>query len=545
MPEPVPTVAKSNLPPLPHPSGGPWQAWRVPVFRSLLLAGLVSDIGTFVQTVGAAWLMLSLTGRPTYVALIQTASTLPFFLLALPAGAIADAVNRRKLILAAEFWMVFCATALALLALLELLTPWVLLGLTFALALGAAVEAPAWQASMPDLVPSEDLQSALALDSAEFNVARTVGPGLGGIVVAIAGAAAAFILNAFSFLGVILVILGWKAPTRKPSDVPPEHVLAGVTAGFRYARYAPALRGVLFRSGSFVFFASSLWALLPIIARDLKGGSAAYGFLLAAFGAGAVAAPPLLHALRRDKLTEPLAIGATLTFAGVCAVLGHPQGWPVLILALAAGGAAWVTLMSALNTVVQTSVPEWVRARAMSIYLLVFQGSLAAGSAIWGVIAARASVRVALTIAAVGLIATIEARIHFPLPRRPVDVAPWPHWPALRLIIQPSPEEGPVMVTVEYRIDLQKSREFLAAMKRLEVVRRRDGAINWGLFYDPATPTHYLETFLVDSWAEHLRQHARQTAADREIAQQVRSVAEGEPTVSHFVFARPNARRRA
>jgi MFS family permease len=541
----VVTVAKSDVPQPPRPSRGAWQALRIPAFRSLLLAGLVSDIGTFVQTVGAAWLMLSLTGRPTYVALIQTASTLPFFLFALPAGAMADVVNRRKLILAAEFWMVLCATALALLAVLELLTPWVLLGLTFALALGVAVEVPAWQASMPDLVPAQDLHSALALDGAEFNVASAVGPGLGGIVVAMAGAGAAFILNAFSFFGVILVILGWKGPARKPSNLPPEHVLAGITAGFRYARYAPALRGVLFRSGLFVFFASSFWALLPIIARDLKGGSATYGFLLAAFGAGAVAGPPLLHALRQDRPTEPLAIGATLAFAGVCAVMGHPQGLLVLFLALAAGGAAWVTLMSALNTAAQTSVPQWVRARALSIYLLVFQGSMAAGSAIWGGIAARTSVRVALTIAAVGLIATVEARIHFPLPRGPVDVTPWIHWAAPKLFIEPSPEEGPVMVTVEYRVDPQRSREFLAAMKRLEVVRRRDGAINWGLFYDPATPTRYLETFMVDSWAEHMRQHERQTAADREIARQVRSVAEEEPAVSHLVFARPNTRRRA
>lgn len=545
MPAPQVTVAKSSVRPSPRPSQGPWRVLRVTGLRSLLLAGLASDLGSFVQAVGAAWLMLSLTGKPNYVALVQTAAALPFFLLALPGGAIAESINRRRLFLAAEFWMVFCATALAFLALVELLTPLSLLILTFALALGAAVEAPVWQAAVADLAPPSDLESALALDGAESNLASAVGPGLGGVVVHFAGAASAFILNAFSFFGVILVATKGREPARKPGNPTPEYVLTGITAGFRYVLDTPPLRGVLLRSGLFVFCASSLWALLPMIARDLKRGPITYGLFLAAFGAGAVGGPPLLRALRRDKPSEPLAIAATLIFAGVCAVMGHAQRLPLLFVVMAAGGAAWVTLLSAFNAAAQTSLPPWVRARALSIYLLVFYGSLAAGSAIWGGIAARASVRAALTVAAVGLIATVQARIRFTVPSAALDLAPSVRWPAPKLYLEPGPEEGPWMVTVEYRVDPQRSREFLAALNRLEEIRRRAGAINWGVFYDPATPARYLETYLVDSWAEHLRQQELRTPADREIEQQVRSVAEGEPTVSQFVLARANAQSRA
>jgi len=303
---------RSDPPVLPSP----WRPLRIVIFRNLLIADLVSDIGTFMQSVGAAWLMTSLSHSPLYIALIQTASALPFFLLALPAGSIGDICDRRRLILGTEVWMFAIAAVLAVTTISGVITPWLLLLLTFSLSMGDAIEAPTWRAILPELVNRDDLSAALALNGIEFNLARAVGPGLAGLIIAATGVAVAFTLNALSFLGVILVIARWKRPARK-SKLPVETLRGASSAAVRYVRYSPGIRTLLLRSACLVFFASSFWALLPMVAKELSKGPIAYGLLLGFFGAGAVLGAVELPRARSALSMEAIISVATATFAAV------------------------------------------------------------------------------------------------------------------------------------------------------------------------------------------------------------------------------------
>src|SRR5580698_2559405 len=318
---------------------------QIPIFRSLLIADLVSDIGMFMQSVGAAWLMLSLTPNPTMVALVQTFSTLPFFLIAIPAGALADVVDRRKLILFTELWMFTWSVVLAVLTIAGVMSPWLLLLLILLFSMGAALEGPGWQAIFPELVPRQELTSALALNGIEFNLARAVGPGLAGVIVAIAGAATAFVINAFSFLGVIAVIFRWKRPVHNRLT-PVETIGESISAGFRYFRYAPRLRGVVLRAGVAMLFVSAFWALLPIVARNLGKGAVGYGLLLSSFGAGAIAGALLLPRLRSRMSREDILSAGIAVVALVVAALGYLHTLIFLCPVLFVGGAAWTPFLS-------------------------------------------------------------------------------------------------------------------------------------------------------------------------------------------------------
>jgi MFS family permease len=521
----------------------PWHPLRLPVFRSLLIADLVSDTGMFMQSVGAAWLMLSLTPNPTMVALVQTVSTLPYFLIAIPAGALADIVDRRKLILCTELWMFAWSLVLAVLTIAGVMSPWLLLLLILLFSMGAALEGPGWQAIFPELVSKQDLTPALALNGIEFNLSRAVGPGLAGIVVAVAGAATAFVVNAFSFLGVIAVIYRWKRPLRKRLT-PVETIGEGISAGFRYFRYSPDLRGIVLRAGVAMLFVSAFWALLPIVAGDLGAGSIGYGLLLSSFGAGAIAGALLLSRLRSQISTESILSAGIAIVALVIATLGYLHKLVFLCPVLFVGGIAWTPFMSVLNTVVQNLAPEWVRARVLAFYLLVFQGSIAAGSVLWGAVAGRFGLRITFSAAAIGLAASLVLRVHYAVPREIGDLSTWNHWPSLTAFAQPALDEGPVLVTVEYMIGPEKAEDFKNAMYHYQNVRRRDGAIRWNLYYDAKIPARYLETFIVRSWAEHLRQHDRFTVADRKVEDLVHSLVQQPPRVSHFIHAtQPKGRR--
>src|SRR6202140_4908573 len=295
---------------------GPWQPLRNRTFRNLLASNLISDVGTFMQSVGAAWLMTSLTRNPLYIALIQTASALPFFLLALPAGSIGDIFDRRKLILGTETWMLVIAVVLTVATFAGVMTPWLLLLLTLGLSIGDAVESPTWRAIFPELVNSDDLPGALALNGIEFNLARAVGPGLAGLIIAAVGVATAFALNALSFLGVIFVVAKWKRPARK-STLPAETFRGATYAAIRYVRYSPGIRTLLLRSAFLIFFTSSFWALLPTAARELSKSPVAYGSLLGFFGVGAVLGALVFQRARSKLSTETILSVATATFAAV------------------------------------------------------------------------------------------------------------------------------------------------------------------------------------------------------------------------------------
>jgi MFS family permease len=519
----------------------PWRPLRLPLFRNLLIADLVSDVGAFMQSVGAAWLMTSLNSNPMHIALIQTASALPFFLLALPAGSIGDIVDRRKLILRTEMWMLVVAAVLAALTLGHWMTPWLLLFLTFALSVGDAMEAPAWRAIFPELVSKEDLSPALALNGIEFNLARAVGPALAGLLIAAVGVGIAFALNALSFLGVIYVIARWKRHSSK-SKLPSETLAGATTAALRYVRYSPSVRVLLLRAACVIFFSSSFWALLPTIAQGLHGGSLAYGLLLAFFGAGAVVGAVVLQRMRKAYSIETVVSAATAIFAGVLWLTAVVHHLWILCIVLCFGGAAWTIFMSVFNTLVQHLAPDWVRARVLSVYLFVFQGSVAVGSAVWGFAAGRTSPQTAVLLSGFGIAACLLLRFPFRLSDPGMALEVWNHWGKPVPFAEPAPDQGPVLVTIEYKIDPEHAAAFLEAVHGYERVRRRDGATRWGIFYDAELPGKYLETFVVDSWAEHQRQHDRFTIADRALKKRVLGYTLEPTRVHHFVYARKSKR---
>jgi MFS family permease len=368
----------------PESGASPWSPLSQAVFRALWIAAVASNIGTWMQSVGAAWLMTSLTPSPLLVALMQTATSLPVFLVGLPAGTLADVVDRRKLLLVTQAWMLLVALILGVITWVGLVSAWALLALTFLLGLGAALSGPAWQAIIPDLVEREEIAPAVALDAMGINVARAVGPAIGGFVVAAAGSGAVFLLNAVSFLGILVVIYRWRR-THTPSDAPPEDMLGATAAGLRYVRHAPALQTVLVRIGVFSLGASALWALLPAVARhDLSLDATGYGIILGSLGLGAVGGALLLPRLRRTLSVDALTAAATLVFALATLAFAYLRLVPVLVVSMMAGGVAWIAMMSSLTAAAQTASPAWVRARALGIYLLVFQGLMAAGSFAWG-----------------------------------------------------------------------------------------------------------------------------------------------------------------
>ncbi len=530
----------------PEPGVSPWSPLRQAVFRAVWTASITSNIGTWMQSVGAAWLMTSLTPSPLLVALMQTAASLPVFLLGLPAGALADVVDRRKLLLVTETWMLVVALALGVLTLAGLMSAWTLLALTFLLGLGAALDAPAWQAIIPELVERQELPSAVALNATGFNVARALGPALGGLVVAAAGPAAVFLLNAASFLAVLVAIYRWRR-ARVPSDAPPEDMLGATAAGMRYVRHAPALQAVLVRIGVFILGASALWALLPVMARHELGLDATgYGIVLGSLGFGAVGAALLLPRLRRSLPVDRLTAAATLVFAGATLALAYVRFMPLLVACMMAGGMAWLAMMSSLTVAAQTASPAWVRARALGIYLLVFQGLMAVGSFGWGALAEQFGNGTALSVAALALVGGLAATWRWPLHMvQRLDLSPSSHWADPKLVMTPDPEDGPVLITVEYRVPAERASDFMEAMDAMRIFRRREGAVRWDLFRDLADPDRYLETFVVVSWAEHMRQHGRVTVADQ--ATEARAFAfqqEGvEPVASHLIAARAYDRR--
>ena len=517
---------------------GLWRPLRTPLFRKLLLADLASDIGTFMQAVGAAWLMVSLGASALQVALTQTAVALPFFLLALPAGALGDIVDRRRLILFTEIWMVVVAVLLAAATIGGWMTPWLLLALTFALAAGDAIEAPSWRALLPELVKREDLAAASALSGIEFNLARAIGPALAGLLIAFIGIGSTFVLNVVSFFGVIALVARWKRPSRART-APRETVSGATVAALRYVRHSPVVGGLTWRAGITMFFASALLALLPTLASQVGGNAGSYGVLLGTFGAGAVAGALLMQPARQRWSTEAVASAGVALLGMSIVAAGRLTSLVALGGLMLVAGAAWIVFISLASALVQSLAPEWVRSRVLAVFLLAFQGGLAIGSAVWGALADRLGVGSTLLWAGLGTAATAVLGRMARLPDHVDDVSPWNHWrmPAIVKDLGPALDEGPVLVTIEYLVDPARVAEFLSAIHAYEGVRRRDGASDWGVYRDVERAGVYLETFTVSTWAEHLRQHERATRADGELEERLRRAARTEPAVRHLISA--------
>jgi MFS family permease len=393
---------------------------REPLFRSLWSAAVISYTGTWMQNVGAGWLMTQLTVSPLMVALVQAASTLPVFLVILPAGALADMVDRRRLLLITQAWMVAASGLLGIFTLLGWVTPWILLAFTFMLGLGAVMNDPAWQAITPEIVCAENHAPAVALNSVGFNVARSVGPALGGIVIAATSSGIAFLMNAASFFGVIFFLYRWKRPSFEHGAT--TRMLESLRAGLQYMRGDHVVHCVLIRTGAFSIAASSLLALLPVIARE--HGATGYGLLLGAFGLGALAGAAVLPRLRNRYSVDGVVAGAIVLFALTTFAAGRAHSFHWLLFILFGAGIAWIAILACLNVAAQTMSPPWMRARALSMYLLVLQGGMAIGSAAWGALATKAGVPTTMLCSAATLVLGLVTVRRYRLTARELEFTP-------------------------------------------------------------------------------------------------------------------------
>lgn len=405
--------------PLSH--GSAWAPLREPLFRSLWIAAVICYVGRWILTVASGWLMTSLTLSPLMVSLVQAASTLPAFLILLPAGALADTIDRRRFLLATQTWMVITAALLGVLTILNLVTPWILILFTFLIGFGAVMNDPAWQAITPEVVSEKNFSAGVALNSAGYNLGRAVGPAIGGLIIALAGTGTAFLLNAASIFGVILFLYRWKRRPPKRAE-PPQRFFHAMRTGFAYARQAPTVHSVLIRTALFSFAAPALLALLPLIARPY--GSVGYGGLLAFFGLGALAGAALLPRLRRALSSNAAVTAGTVVFAASTAATGSLQNFWLLCLILFLGGVGWIAIVATLNVSAQIMCPAWLRARALSMYLLVLQGGMAAGSAFWGELAGLRSVAFSMLVAGIFLLAGLLAIGRYPLSGEGFELTP-------------------------------------------------------------------------------------------------------------------------
>jgi MFS family permease len=515
-----------------------WSPFRIPAFRMLWIATLASNIGTWMHDIGAGWLMTSLSPSPIMVALVQTATTLPVFLLAMPAGALSDILDRRRYLMAVQLWMALVAVMLGVLTLTGITTAWTLVALTFAMGVGTAMMLPAWAAVTPELVPRDQLQPAIALNSLGINVARAIGPALAGVIVSFAGTGAVFILNALSFLGVMVVLYRWQRESR-PSELPSERFIGAMRSGLRFVWHAPELQAALVRGFSFFLFASASWALLPLVANNLaNGGPQAFGILVASLGAGAVVGAFILPKLR-DKLSrDALVACATILYAAAMIAIATLQQLAPLAVAMAIGGVAWISVLSSLQVAAQMALPDWVRSRGLAVFMMIFMGSMAGGSLLWGVVADVTGISLTLTIAAAGLLVAVGLSWRWRISGfEQVNLSPSMHWPAPVVHEAVTHDRGPVLVTIHYDVRSDQADRFLEAIRLLGAHRRRDGAFAWGVYEDTGRQNHFVESFYVESWLEHLRQHERVTDADRVLQKEIRALltANTAPTVAHYV----------
>lgn len=497
-------------------------------FRTIWIASLASNFGGLIQAVGAAWMMTSISNSQDMVALVQSSTTLPIMMFSLIAGALADNFNRRSIMLTAQLFMLAVSIALTIFAYLDLLTPWLLLGFTFLLGCGVALNNPAWQASVGDIVSREMLPQAVTLNSVGFNITRSVGPAIGGAVVAAAGAAAAFALNAASYVALMYALLRWK-PERRDDALPRETLLRALSAGLGYVSMSPNILNVLLRGMLFGFSASAILALLPIVARDLvSGGPLTYGIMLGCFGVGAIGGA-MSNARLREKLTsERIVQFAFLGFAASSSVIALSTNTALTALVLIVPGACWVLALSLFNTTVQLSAPRWVVGRALSFYQTTTFGGMAVGSWIWGVGAENLGVSVSLSLASLAMLVGGLAGLRNPLPQfTDVDLSPLNKFnePMLRLDLQP--RSGPIVLQIDYEIAEQDIPEFLTLMARRRRVRIRDGARQWALMRDLEHPEIWTETYHTATWADYVRHNRRRLQIDEEIWDAIRKLHRG------------------
>jgi MFS family permease len=526
-PDPVAATAESS----------PWAPFAHRAFRWLWIGVFISYIGTWMQTVGAQWLLVDAPNAATLVSLVQAANTLPVMLLALPGGVLADSFDRRWLLFTVQVYFFIVGILLTVLTVAGLMPPALLLAFTFAIAIGAAVQLPAWQSLIPELVPRTQLRAATRLEMVSVNLARAAGPALAGLVIAVFGVPVVFGLNAFSVVFLAGALLLWRrAPAQ--SDVPRERFVPALRAGGRYVWHEPVIRRILLRVMLFITPGMALWALLPLVASQRLGlGAAGYGALFGALGAGAIVAALVLGRLRNHLSTNGLlAVAGVLFAAAMVVIVLVPSFWAAMVV-LVFAGLAWTGVISTLNAELQLFLPVWVRARGLAIYMVNFTGSMTVGALIWGLVAEGLGLQLTFFIAAgVMLVGVILGFFRRVLETGHLDREPAIYWGEPRLAFDPEPNAGAVLVTVEYTVAPEREAAFLEAMDRLRRSRLQTGATRWELYRDGDRPDRFVELFSVPSWEEHQRQHeGRLTVTDQGVEEAALAFSDPPPRAEHLL----------
>jgi MFS family permease len=522
-----------------EPVHSSWSPFHHRTYAVIWTATVVANIGGWMYSAAAAWLMTSLDANPVMVSLVQVATALPMFLFALPAGALADIIDKRRFLIVVEFGIMVVSALFATMVTFDLVTPVTLLLFMFVIGAGSALTAPAWQSIVPALVPKPDLPAAVAANSVGINISRAVGPALSGIIAAGFGIAAPFWLDAFSNFGTIGALVWWRTPRRTGRRLPAERFASAIRTGARYARNNPPLRATLFRAVAFFLFASAYWALLPLVARtQIAGGAQLYGILLGAIGVGAIGGAFALPRLKAKLGPDRLVAAGTVGTAVALALFGAAHNAATALLASLIAGVCWIATLSSLNVSAQLALPEWVRGRGLAIYVTVLFGAMTLGSVAWGEIAATGGLPMAHFLAALGALVAIPLTWRSKLQTGAgLDLTPSMSWPEPIVAEDLQEREGPVMITVEYRVAEKDRDAFLVALERMALERRRDGAYAWAVFEDASEAGRFVETFFVESWLEHLRQHERVTKADSVMQERIERLLLHPAKITHLVTA--------
>ncbi len=502
-------------------------------FAVLWAATVAGNIGSWMRDTTSAWVMATISPSPLMVSLIQAASTLPIFILALPAGTFADLFDKRRLMICIQLFLACVSISLAVAAYTNALNAELLLMLTVLGGVGTALATPVWQAIVPQLVPNADLKAAIALNGIGVNVSRAVGPAVAGLIIATSGAALAYAVDVASYIIVLGGLLWWRST--KPSDIYKENLSGAMMAGMRYAAFNPDLHRVLLKAVLFFIPASAFWSLLPLVARvQLSGGPNTFGLLMTAAGAGAINAAFLMPRLRKhlnaDAMLCVMSVGVAV---GIFGLSTAPDIYTAAV-SLFLCGAAWIGALSTLNAAAQLVLPNWVRGRGLAIYLTAFYGAMTLGSVIWGQVGNSTSLHMALMAAAGTSVVFALLALLVRLPNADLDLSPSDHWPSPILADDTPTNAGPVMVLIDYVIAPENHKTFDALIHQFAKIRRRDGAYAWGVQVDGHDRAKITEWFLVASWDEHMRQHGRVSAEDKKLQDQIHAL--------HSVHEKPHVR---
>lgn len=523
----------------PEAAGKPTGPLGFPIYRMVWFGFALSSFGTIIQNVGAAWLMTSITQNPTWPALVQSFTTLPVMLFSIIAGALADNYERRNIMLVAQLMMFGASVALVAIELAGGNSPLSLLAITFLLGCGVALNNPAWQASVGDLVPRDTIASAVALNSVTFNIARSIGPAIGGFVVAVGGAVAAFAINAVSYLGIIGALV--RMPRTQPADTLPREPLgAAIATGLRYVFMSPNIEVILLRSALFGFSGISSQALLPVVARDsLQSGALVYGLLLGAFGVGAVIGGTFGRLLRERLSNEWFVRTCMVGCAAGIGLLSIAPSLPVALPAMVLTGATWLLALTYFNVAVQLSCPRWVVARAIATYQTATFGGMALGSWLWGAAAESAGVATALQISALAMLGSAAVGLVWGIPAATrSNLDPVNRWKQPQIAFDLQHRSGPIVISIEYLIDQKDIGEFLRVMTQRRRSRRRNGSIEWALMRDLEHSDRWVESFKLPNWIEYVRYNKRTTHDDAAVSEVLRKLHRGDapPRVQRMVI---------